>query len=102
MPVAVDLGAREEDRLGPRLLLEPHEVLVPDGVAAPERLVEVLAVPPAELGGQVVNVLGLTDLECPLELAKVSDIGTDVLRVGGVVAIEYPDLMSPVPQFAHE
>ena len=62
-------------------LLQTDDVLGADGVRAPERFVEVFAIPAAKLGRAVVDVVEWTTaLEDALELAKLADVATCVKR----------------------
>src|SRR5215203_2299253 len=59
--------------------LESNDVLRADGIGAPEGFVEVFAVPTAEFGSAVIDVVEwTTTFEHALKLAKLADIATRV------------------------
>ena len=62
-------------------LLEADDVLRAHRVRVPERFVEVFAIPAAELGGAVIDVVErATAFENALELAKLAHVATRVKR----------------------
>ena len=81
--------------------LQPYQVLGADGVGAPQRLVEVLAVPAAELGGAVVDVVeGTTALDDALDLPELAHVTARVQRHFHVGAQAEADLVRLVVQVA--
>src|ERR1700737_5069411 len=97
VPVAVDLGAGEDHHPKTSLLLQTNQVLRPDRVRAPHRLVEILAVDPAELGGSVVDKIKGHLLENVLQLPVLAHVGPKVDATAKTVVVrpvENPDFFA--------
>ena len=114
-PVAVHLGGREVDQPKPQTLLQADHVLRADGVGLPQPLVEVLAVPPAELSGAVIHIVERPhSLEDALDLPELADVAARVERrrhvgpdaeahlVRLVVEVAGDDLVAAAPQLRDE
>ena len=81
-----------ETKLQP--LLKTDDVLRADRIRAPERFVEVLAIPATEFRRAVVNVIKWTTVfEDAFELAKLADVATCVKRELDVGAQAEADLV---------
>ena len=93
MFVAVNLRRRRKNQLESGLLLNFQNVPRTDNIRRPQRVVILLAVDPAKLGRQVINVVVLL-LERPFELAKRRDVGPKVFLIGLMLKIEAPDIVS--------
>jgi hypothetical protein len=77
--------------------LKTDDVLSADRVRAPERFVEVFAIPAAEFSGTVVDeVEWATAFEDALELAKLADVAACVKREFDVSAEAETDLVGLV------
>src|SRR5215213_5611189 len=76
------------------MLLETDDVLRANGICAPERFVKVFAVPAAELGSAVIDIVEWTTaLKYALELAKLADVAACVKRDFNVGAEAEADLI---------
>jgi hypothetical protein len=81
---------------------ELQDIAGADHRRSPERLIEGLPVQAAELRREVVNGLWLRCLKGPLELATLSDVGADKLKVAVMAEIAAPDLVTTLAQLAHK
>jgi hypothetical protein len=84
-------------------LLKTDDVLCAHRIRAPERFVKVFAVPAAELGGAVIDVIEwATALEHALDLPKLADVATRVERHFDVSPQAEADLVGLMRQIARD
>jgi hypothetical protein len=84
-------------------LLKSDNILGADCIRAPQRLIEIFAVPTSEFRSAVIDVIKRpTPFEDTLELAKVSDITTRIQRDFDVGTQAETDLVRLVMKIARD
>ena len=82
-------------------LLQANDIFGADCISAPERFVEILAVPPAELGGAVVDVIKRSEpLENSFNLAELAHVASRVRWTGDAIRNAESDLVGLMMQIA--
>jgi len=90
----VDLRGRCKNHPETVLFLETKDVLCPDGVGPPESVIEVLPIPTAKLGGEVIYEFRFYKLDDVFNLAIFTNIAPSILSRRVMTQVAGPDFVT--------